>query len=447
MIRQWVTGLTGVLCVTACTPAETTSTGVVDDDLGRLLAENQVFYNARLWDGVAENYIENAVLVVRQGRILSVFSADSQPLPEGVEGVDLGGQFVIPGLINAHGHVGMADGLETGSSVYSEELVERQLKTYAHYGITSVVSLGDEPPEAFTVRDRVVAENPAMARLWVAGDVLNPASADDAAAAVDAAADTDPDWVKIRVDDQLGRQEAMPFDIYQAIISRSHEHELPLASHMVTLEDSKGLMRAGSDLLAHSVRDAEVDDELIDLMMARDICVTPTLTREVSTYVYGSRPDFFDDEFFTQTADSEVVEQLLRDEVQARFRGRDADYYRDALPLAKQNMIRMFEAGIGVAMGTDSGPPARFQGYFEHMEMEMMENAGMTAKEVLLSATQVAARCMSLDDELGTLQPGRWADFLVLADDPMESTRNLRSIEAVYLAGERFESPFSYTHR
>lgn len=446
MLRQWVVGLSGIVWMSACTPAQT-SPNAVDEDLRELLADNTVFYNARVWDGVADSYVDNAVLLVRQGRILRIFSTDSQPLPEGVEGTDLEGRYVIPGLINAHGHVGMADGLETGSDIFSEELVERQLKTYAHYGITSVVSLGDEPPEAFSVRDRMSVDNPAMARLWVAGDVLDPSSPEDAQRAVDGAAETDPDWVKIRVDDQLGRQESMPYEIYQAVISRSHEHELPLASHMVTLEDSKGLMRAGSDLLAHSVRDADVDDELIDLMMSRDICITPTLTREVSTYIYGSRPDFFDDAFFTQAADSDVVAQLEQEDVQARYRGRDADYYRDALPLATQNMMRMFDAGIGVAMGTDSGPPARFQGYFEHMEMEMMEDAGMSAKEVLLSATQVAARCMSLDDQLGTLEPGRWADFLVLDEDPMNQIRNLRSIEAVYLAGEKFESPYSYTHR
>ena len=419
-----------------------------EEDLQTLLDGSKIFTARYVWDGQSDSYLENGAIVVREGRVMSIFSTDTQPLPDnGVEVTDFGDQYLIPGLINAHGHVGMADGLRTGSDVYSEDLVRHQLATYAHYGITSVVSLGDEPTEAFAVRDDMNPRAPEMSRLWVAGDVLDPDSEDDARSQVAQAVDTDPDWVKIRVDSQLGRQEPMSEEVYRQVIDSTHEAELPLASHMVTLEHAKGLMRAGTDLIAHSVRDAEVDDELIELMLAQEVCITPTLTREVSTYVYAERPDFFDDPFFRQSVPDEIIEQLEDPEVQARFDNEDAEYYRQALPLAKDNMMRKFEAGVGVAMGTDSGPPARFQGYFEHMEMEMMENAGMSALEVLKSATSVAAQCMGLAQDLGQLDSGYWADFLVLAEDPMQSTQNLRSIEAVFIAGERFESPFTYDHR
>jgi Imidazolonepropionase and related amidohydrolases len=65
-------------------------------------------------------------------------------------------------------------------------------------------------------------------------------------------------------------------------------------------------------------------------------------------------------------------------------------------------------------MGTDTGPPARFQGYFELMELEMMAKAGLTPRQVLASATRDAARCMKLDAEVGTLEPNKWADFVAL---------------------------------
>ena len=451
-VHKWPFVVACCLVVAACDggvaddhPISDTS---AEEDLQALLDGSTVFTARYVWDGQSDSYLENGAIVVREGRVMSIFSTDTQPLPDnGVEVTDFGDQYLIPGLINAHGHVGMADGLRTGSDIYSEDLVRHQLATYAHYGITSVVSLGDEPAEAFAVRDAMNPRAPEMSRLWVAGDVLNPDSEDEARRQVAQAVETDPDWVKIRVDSQLGRQEPMSEEVYRQVIDSTHEAELPLASHMVTLEHARGLLHAGTDLIAHSVRDAEVDDELIELMLAQEVCITPTLTREVSTYVYAERPDFFDDPFFRQSVPDDIIEQLEDPEVQARFDNEDAEYYRQALPLAKDNMMRKFEAGVGVAMGTDSGPPARFQGYFEHMEMEMMENAGMSALEVLKSATSVAAQCMGLGQQLGQLDSGYWADFLVLADDPMQSTSNLRSIEAVFIAGERFESPFTYDHR
>lgn len=398
--------------------------------------DGMAWVGARIWTGADAGYLDNAVLLVRNGRIEDVFSLDDRDLPDNVEVRDVSGRYLVPGLINAHGHVGMARGLETGPDIHSRDNVEAQLRLYARYGVTTVVSLGDEPPQAFDVRTAVTeATHPDMARLFLAGDVLEPDTPDEARDAVQAHAELDPDWIKIRVDDQLGTREAMPEPVFGALIDEASELSFPVASHMVTLEDSKALLRAGTGLLAHSVRDAPVDSELIRLMRARDICITPTLTREVSVFIYAVRPDFFDDPFFLKAADPEVLETLQQPEVQARFTGRAADYYREALPLAKDNMMRLHEAGIRVAMGTDSGPPARFQGYFEHMEMAMMQSAGMSAEEVLRSATRHAADCMGIGDELGSLEPGKRADFLVLSADPLEDVHNLRELEAIHVGG------------
>lgn len=396
------------------------------------------FVGATVWVGTTAEPIPNAVMIVRDGRVASILPAEEYPVPEGAEVVDLSGRFIVPGLINAHGHVGMARGLETGPGAHSEQNVRDQLLLYARYGITSVVSLGDEPPHAFAVRDALDPADPGMARVWIAGDVVHGFDEEDVRQQVRDRAEEDADWTKIRVDDQLGTQEKMPEPVYAAVIDESHRLGLPHASHMVTLQDSKRLIENGADILAHSVRDAPVDDELIQLMLAGNQCITPTLTREVSTYVYAERPDFFDDPFFLRHADSSVIDELQQPEVQQRFTGRDADYYREALPLAIDNMMRLHEAGIPVAMGTDSGPPARFQGYFEHMEMAMMQDAGMSPQEVLLSATSVAAACMQLR-HVGTLVAGAWADFVVTTADPMQDIRNLREIEAVYLAGRELE--------
>ena len=99
-------------------------------------------------------------------------------------------------------------------------------------------------------------------------------------------------------------------------------------------------------------------------------------------------------------------------------------------------MKRLVDAGATVAFGTDSGPPSRFQGYFEHLEMELMAQAGLTPTQILVSATENAARCLGLDD-LGTLEPGKWADFVVLTKDPLVDIENVHSIDSVWIAGNR----------
>lgn len=394
-----------------------------------------LYTSATIWDGASQTSLTNSALITHNGRVLGIIDMNDPDFPEEAETVDLDGRYIVPGLINAHGHVGVADGLQRGPDVHTEENVNRQLRLYAAYGITTVVSLGDEPAEAFTVRDRGGFAENRMARLFLAGSVLNPTTVDEAQGDVDQLMEQNPDWTKIRVDDGLGSREKMQPDVYSAIIEASHGHNTPLAAHIVQLEDAIGVVQNGADLVAHSVRDQAVDRELIDLMLDRDICITPTLTREVSTYIYADRPDFFDDPFFLEHADPDVIEELQQPEVQERYTGSAADYYREALPLAKENMMTLHNSGVRVAMGTDSGPPARFQGYFEHMEMEMMQDAGMTPIEVLTAATRYAAECMQIDEELGTLEEGKLADFVVLNDDPLENIRNLRTIYSVYIGG------------
>jgi imidazolonepropionase-like amidohydrolase len=398
----------------------------------------RAFVGATLFDGTGAPPIPDAVLVVRDGRILSVGPAGQVTIPEDAERVDVGGRFIIPGLVNAHGHIGSADGLQTGAAVNTDDNVQRQLALSARYGVTTVVSLGDDREAGFRAREGNESPGLDRARLFVAGPVVTAKTPDDARRAVREVAALKPDWIKIRVDDNLGAGTRMPPEVYRAVIEEARARKLPVAAHIFYLEDAKGLLRAGVDFLAHSVRDLPVDAELIGLMRERDVCLSPTLMREVSTFVYESRPAFFDDPFFTREADPKVMAVLEEPERQAAMaKSRAAQAYKKGLEVARGNVKALHDAGIRIASGTDSGPPARFQGYFEHLELEELVRSGLTAAQALAAGTGTAARCQGLGDRVGILGIRRWADFIVLSANPAEDVRNTRTIESVWIAGNR----------
>jgi imidazolonepropionase-like amidohydrolase len=384
------------------------------------VAPVRAFTGATLIDGTDRQPIANATIVVRDGRVVAAGAATAVTVPPGAERVSLAGKTIIPGIINAHGHVN----------------TPADLRTYAAYGITTVYSLGGEPASVFAARD---AQNtPALdrARVFVAGPVLTPNTPDEARAQVAGVAEQKADIVKIRVDDNLGTAQKMPPEIYRAVIDEAHKRGLRVATHLFYLADAKSLLDAGTDLVAHSVRDANVDPDLVAALKRRGVCVSPTLMREVSTFIYESTPAFFSDPLFLAHANKEWVTTLQQpDRQQAMRTSQSAQRYKEALRVAKRNLKALSDAGVPIAMGTDTGPTGRFQGYFELMELELMVQSGLTPRQALAASTRDAARCMKIDRDLGTIEPGKWADFVVLDASPLVDIANIRRIASVWIAG------------
>ncbi len=399
-------------------------------------ARVKAFVGVRVIDGTDRPPLANAVLIVRDGRVVDVGSLGRVNIPPDAQRVTLTGKTVIPGLVNAHGHVGNTVGTEQGH--YSAENVARDLKTYAAYGITTVFSLGDDQAAGIAARDAQRTPSLDRARLFVAGPVLAPKSAAEAVTLVDEDAAIKVDIVKIRVDDNLGATPKMAPEIYKAVIDEAHKKGLRVAVHLFYLDDAKAVLDAGADFIAHSVRDVPVDAAFIAMLKRRNVCYCPTLTREISTFVYESTPSWFSDPLFLKHADMAAVDALKQPaRQQAMANSKSAQRYKAGLEVANSNLKKLADAGVTIAMGTDTGPPARFQGYFELIELEMMAKAGLTPKQVLASATRDAARCMKLDAELGTLEPNKWADFIALDGDPLSDIANVRKISAVFVAGNR----------
>jgi imidazolonepropionase-like amidohydrolase len=392
------------------------------------------FTGVRLIDGTDRPPIDQATIVVRDGRIVSAGANVS--VPAGARTVSLANKTVIPGLVNAHGHVGDTEGLQGGR--YSAANVTRDLRLYAAYGVTTVVSLGGDQAPAFAARDSQNTPSLDRARIFAAGPVLAPKTPEEARQLVAEDAAMKVDIVKIRVDDNLGTTAKMTPEVYRAVIDEAHKRGLRVAVHLFYLADAKSVLDAGADFIAHSIRDAEVDAAVISALKTRNVCYCPTLMREVSTFTYESTPAFFSDPFFLKHADPQVVATLEEPARQDAMRkSSSAQRYKAALQVAERNLKKLSDAGVTIAMGTDTGPPARFQGYFEQMELELMAKSGLSPRQVLTAATREASRCMKLDRDLGTLEPGKWADFVVLDADPLADILNTRKIDSVWIAGNR----------
>lgn len=395
------------------------------------------FVGANLIDGSGSSPIENAVLLLRDGRVAAVGNAEEVDIPENATTHDVSGKFIMPGIINGHGHVGEVIGIERGH--YGTATLEQNLSLYARYGVTTVVSLGGDQAEAVPFRAVNDTIPPHRARLYIAGEVISGKSPEEAIAALERNHQMGVDFMKIRVDDNVGTSPKMSEAVYQAVIARSHELGYAIATHMYYLEDTKKLLEAGSDLLAHSIRDLPVDAELISLIKSKGVAYCPTLTRELSTYVYEDTAAFFSDPFFQKVYDPSIIRPLLDPSRQQQIQqSHTAQTYKKQLPTAYANLKILSEAGVPIVFGTDSGVATRFMGYFEHLEMEMMAEAGMTPMEIIVSATKTTAEYLRLKD-LGTLSPGHWADFLVLDANPLEDIRNTRKIVGVYIGGKEVE--------
>jgi imidazolonepropionase-like amidohydrolase len=409
-----------------------------------------------LIDGTGRPAAPNSAMTIEEGRIRWVGPASEVKAPAGATTVDLAGKYVMPGIINLHGHLGNVVGLTQDAKLYTRQTVEHDLQTYASYGVTTMLSLGIDEDLIFDVRAEQRKGRPTMTRVYTAGQglvytggfgggitlpdvptpIIDSVSQVDAAVAGQAAKGVD--ILKFWTDDAFGTVKRMPFDIADAIIASGHKHGLRVIAHVFYLEDAKHLAASGIDALAHSVRDKLVDQELIDAMKRNGTWLAaPTLSREVALSSYATPPPFLNDPFFTRGTTPDVLATLARPEYQKKMAA-DANLhkYPVAEDIEMKNLKTLADAGVRYGFGTDTGVPGRFQGYFEHLELEQMVKAGLTPMQALVAATGSAAEFLRAKD-LGTVEAGKWADLIVLQQDPLADIRNSRTIDSVYIAGAK----------
>jgi imidazolonepropionase-like amidohydrolase len=421
-----------------------------------------VVRGARLIDGTGRPPVENTVLVIERGRIRAVGASAAVRIPKGAKDIDLRGKTLMPALIDLHTHLGQTrNGLEAAPGSYTTENIRAQLERLLAYGVGTVVCLGTDDDLIYELRDeqRAVRQPTGGARFLTAGrgfgvaggyppatpasgngDRYRPKTPQEARAEVRELARHRPDFVKMWVDDDFGRLPKMRPEIYRAIIAEAHRHKLRVVAHVFYLADAKALVDAGVDALGHSIRDLPVDRELIDALKARGVLYIPTLVRDESTFAYAEGPEWLRDPFFQAGLAPTVLATLESPQFKERFSANpDLARYRAAFEMGKRNLKTLMDAGVRIGFGTDAGPPLRFQGYFEHRELQLMVESGLSPLQAIVCATRNAGEFLAplrAGYRVGTLELGKQADFLVLDADPLEDIRNTERLSAVWQAGE-----------
>ena len=249
---------------------------------------------ARVINGTGAAPIEGATILIANGRIEAVGTGAAVKIPAGATRVDLAGKTVMPGMINAHAHANIDPSVKMPAR---DQLVQR-LRVYADYGVTTAVSLGSSEADeeaGLRLRDENSSSTLDRARLYTGGINAEGKTPEEARKSVDRLANLKVDVIKYHIN---GTPMDMTPDIYGALVDQSKKRGLRTYVHIFNLKDAKGAIEKGTDVIAHSVRDQDVDQALINEMKSKNIGYIPTLTRDLSVFVYETRPAFFDEPFF-----------------------------------------------------------------------------------------------------------------------------------------------------
>lgn len=416
-----------------------------------------LFEDVTLIDGTGGPAKRHQNVLVGEGWIVSIQDY-GRPLPKDVTVISAAGKTMIPMLVNAHGHVGLLKGQDVDPDNLTRANIQRHLVQYRAYGVGAVLSMGtDELKNIYDLRRLSQSGELLGAKLYTAGrgfgavdgapprgngfsHVFRPKSAEEAQQQVRrlAEAEDKPDVIKIWVDDMNGTAPKMRPDVYRAIIDEAHRHRLRVAAHVYYLEDARSLVESGVDILAHSIRDALVDESLLDAMRLYNVTYIPTLSLDEFAYVYQGRPEWMEDPFFRASLEEGVFDSIDNPAYRYKIRAnpktaQDVSGHQIALV----NLKRIYDAGVRVALGTDSGAmPIRPIGFSEHHELALMVEAGLTPLEAIRVATRNSAMLLRIPDT-GTLEVGKRADFILLDGNPEDDIRNTRRISSVWQGGRQ----------
>jgi imidazolonepropionase-like amidohydrolase len=427
---------------------------------------------ATLIDGTGAPPVANAVIVVRDGHLVCAGTRRTCPVPAGARRIDARGAWLIPGLIDAHVHfsqTGWFDGRPDAADLrdrfpYAE--VEARLeahpesffRSYLCSGVTSVFDVGGYP-WTWSLRDRF-ANDPGAPRIAAAGPLLSTIDfwlnlpdqqqfvymANDSIVreTVRSHAAFKSDAVKLwYIMPPQPPDTARIQKLVRAAAEESHKQHLRFIVHATGLWEAKDAMRAGADVLVHSVFDKPVDDEFLELARSHHVIYIPTLTVGEGYLEAGKG-----------TVDGHLYPLACADSISlARVRSgpvhltHGKEWWKDTTAnqsiqqettTGQANAKRVQEAGITLAVGTDAGNPGTLHGPSIYRELQLLSEAGIAPMALLVDATRNGARAMGRENEIGTVEASKAADLVALDADPLSDVRNYQKVRWVMKGGVIF---------
>ena len=426
---------------------------------------------ATLIDGTGAAPRDDAVVIVDGTEIAAVGARGNVPIPEGASTVDVGGKWLVPGLIDAHVHFMESGRIYTKPGQidlthlvpYDEEVAWMQqrvpvtLTSYLCAGVTGAVSVGG-PRFEYEVREQARAR-PDAPDVYVAhgpvtlvpAEMLFPPfdgdmsvrSVTDPASAVETirqGAEWQADLVKTGyLGGPFGDYEKDYAAVHEAIIAESAAHGLKVTTHVTALEQARTLIELGVDSLQHLPLNAPLDTAFLELAKSSGIVAVPTLAVWQRNFIDIYKPNFELLDIERECGDPQVIASWrevgeLPSPPQVAL-----DMYGAGAAMAAANTRLLLEAGVSLAAGSDTGNLGLLHGPSLHYELKLMGEAGVPTPGLIVAATLNAARIAGQEHRVGSIEAGKQADLLVLDADPLADIGNLQAIEVVVKSGVFFE--------
>ncbi|MCB2205592.1 amidohydrolase family protein [bacterium] len=451
------------------------STSTASSQTSNTAREVVAITNVRVVHTHEKRVVEDATVLLREGKIAWVGKAEEAQLPGEGKVIDGTGKYLIPGLVDGHIHFFQSGGLYTRPDAldlrsrvpYDEELDSIRanfrdvFRRYLRCGITTVADAGG-PMWNFDVRalarsmrvaPRVFLTGPLIASYQPDAlttddpPIIKVTSPEEARALVRREVEKQPDFIKVWyvVSEKLGLDVEQFRPTCEAIVDESRKAGLPVWAHATQLETARAAVEAGADVLVHDITDEEVDKQFLELARERGVILVPTL------WVFQSYALVFAGQF-TPTkeelafADPRVLGSLFD------IRGLDESALPERAkalqgksgldipnPVALANVHALHDGGVRIAAGTDAGNIGVLHGPSLFRELELMHEAGMDAHDVLISATLQGAALVGREQQQGSIQAGKAADLVLLNSNPLDNLENCADISLVFKDGYVFD--------
>jgi imidazolonepropionase-like amidohydrolase len=408
---------------------------------------------ATVVDGSGAEAVRADVLI-RGDRIAAV--GPGIAIPPGARVIRADGQTLLPGLFDLHTHLPYA----TAAGVSGDW--PKNLKAYLYCGVTSVVDFGTYAEMFEPMRKLMAGGEVAAPRVSLAARVTTPGghgaeggrgdlfslevqTPREARAAVRRLLAYKPDVIKVFTDGwRYGAapdMTSMREDTLAALVDEAHRNNVPVLTHTVTLDKAKVAARAGVDVLAHGIGDADADEELIGLLKEKGTTYVSTLAvyeprgRNILTPLLAAVLD--------SAANAVIAPPLTPPDGQGSTR--DGVVYNGGSPRARRwqflmrNVRALGGAGVRLGAGTDAGVTGAHHGWATLRELRLLVSAGLTPLEAITAATGRSARAIKVDAERGTVAPGKLADLVLVDGAPHRDIADLERVSRVFLGGREVD--------